>query len=100
MPNILVYGFMRGSNGASSLKIKIDRIIQGAGLAGDAITTFIYNSEPVTCDGKHKPAPFLEIRSDDEVSLESVSGALEQLGLDIEEMPILRRFKPGKKPTT
>ena len=60
MPNIQMVGYSQEAY--SSLKLRIDAVMQSMGLGGDAVTTWI-PALVETCDGERTPLPYLRVCS-------------------------------------
>ncbi len=77
MPNIHVIGFTR-SEYEERLKPLVDRVMQALGLGDDAITTFWPSTDcqAESCDGAHKPKPYISVWSYD---IDEIRGIIEAL---------------------
>ena len=93
MPNIMICGFPTAQ--ADTLKVKIDQVLSGLGLDGDAVTS-ITEMCAESCDGKRIPMPYLRICSTDEYEIRRIIEALKnaKLGIDVEWL-VLGGFIPA-----
>ena len=73
MANVWIIGF---GNESEAMKRWVDKILQQAGLAAEAITTVFIGVKAETCDGKGISVPYLIVRSDSREEIQKVMAAL------------------------
>jgi len=63
MPNIQIIGFRRTE--AEVIRSKLDEMLRDIGLGEEAITDIVEGHDPKSCDGEHRPMPYLRIYGTD-----------------------------------